>query len=216
MMSTSRLEAFSDGVFAVAITLLVFNLQVPKPGRLDLGHALLNQWPSFATYIVTFLTIGIIWVNHHGIFTQIYRTDRPLLFVNLLLLMSVCFLPFPTSLLGQYIQSGDDARVAAVIYAVTMTTLGVCFNAIWVYAISRGLVGSEKTAPEQLQATVPRFGLGMVVYAASIIVAYISPIVSLVIFAALAMYYVFDQTAQREPAGEGSDAESPTLRNEET
>jgi hypothetical protein len=109
-LSTGRVEAFSDGVFAVAITLLVFGIAVPTVKAGGLRQALLDEWPSYATYAVSFATIGIIWVNHHTTFARISRVDRPILFINLLLLMAVSFIPFPTSLMSQYVAAGAAAR----------------------------------------------------------------------------------------------------------
>src|ERR1041385_8087175 len=97
-MSTGRLEAFSDGVFSIAATLLVLELHVPDIGS-GLGQALLAQWPSYLTYVTSFATIGIIWVNHHSLFEHVRQVDRPLLFLNLLLLITGSLIPFPTSLL---------------------------------------------------------------------------------------------------------------------
>ena len=103
-MPKTRLEAFSDGVFAIAITLLIIEVRVPDSHAGDLARDLANQWPSYAAFVVSFAIIGIIWVNHHDIFERIVTVDRPLLFLNLLLLLTVAFLPFPTALLGDYIR----------------------------------------------------------------------------------------------------------------
>src|ERR1700757_2183768 len=132
-VSTSRLEAFSDGIFAIAATLLVLDLHVPshRPGQL--GHALGHEWPHYATFLVSFLTIGIIWVNHHAQFARIERVDRPLLFLNLLLLLAVVVIPFPTSVLAGDLRASSDEAVAAAFYAATMFTMGCCFEATWVY-----------------------------------------------------------------------------------
>src|SRR3954469_17222873 len=105
-MSTDRLETFSDGVFEIAVTLLILEIGVPHVARGDLAHALVKLWPSYATYVVSFFTIGIIWVNHHSQFMQIERADRVLLFLNLYLLMWVAFIPFPTALLAEYLRAG--------------------------------------------------------------------------------------------------------------
>ena len=105
-MPKTRLEAFSDGVFAIAITLLIIEVRVPDSEAGELARDLANQWPSYAAYAVSFAIIGIIWVNHHDIFERIVTVDRPLLFLNLLLLLTVAFLPLPTALLGDYIRKG--------------------------------------------------------------------------------------------------------------
>jgi len=195
-VETTRLEAFSDGVFAVAITLLVFGIATPHVAQGRLAPALRAQWPSFATYAVSFLTIGIIWVNHHGTFARIARVDRPLLFINLVLLMAVSFIPFPTNVLGAYIgQGGDNARAAAVVYAGTMTVMSLGFSGIWIYAVRRGLLHPERIDRQRARSTVPRFSLGVLIYGASIGLALVSPTLDLVLFASLALFYVFDQQA---------------------
>ena len=133
-MRTARLEAFSDGVFAIAITLLVLEVPVPEAESGRLAEALLHQWPSYASYVVSFLIIGIIWVNHRAMFEQIRRIDRMVLFLNLLLLLCVAFVPFPTGLLADYIHAGHDQGVAALVYSGTMTAMGFAFSSIWIYA----------------------------------------------------------------------------------
>src|SRR5260370_2523593 len=132
-MPKSRTEAFSDGVFALAITLLIIEVRVPDSKSGELARDLANQWPSYAAYLVSFVIIGIIWVNHHDIFERITTVDRPLLFLNLLLLLTVAFLPFPTALLGQYIRQGDNAHIAAAVYGANMTLIGLAFIAVWTY-----------------------------------------------------------------------------------
>jgi uncharacterized membrane protein len=133
---TGRLEAFSDGVIAIAITLLVIEVRVPEVEQ-GLARALLDQWPRYVSYVVSFLTIGIAWVNHHALFARIHRVTRALLFLNLLVLMAVAFLPFPTALLGEYLAAGHDQRAATVVYTLNMTAINVAFAGIWVYLIRR-------------------------------------------------------------------------------
>src|ERR1700761_277819 len=103
-MSTNRLEAFSDGVFAIANTLLVLDIHVPEPGSGRLGHELLAQWPSYAAYVITFITIGIIWINHHAAFGRLRSVDHSILFLNLALLLTVSVLPFTTRLMAEYLK----------------------------------------------------------------------------------------------------------------
>jgi|SRR5579884_439017 len=213
LLSRSRAEAFSDGVFAVAITLLVFNITVPVAESGRLLHSLLDEWPAFASYAVSFMTIGIIWVNHHATFSRVERVDRPFLFINLLLLMTVSFIPFPTNLLSHYIQSGLNARTAAVVYAATMTVMSLAFSGIWIYAVHRGLLHPERVDSRAARSTIPRFGAGMVVYGISIVVAYFSPVGSLILFAALAIFYIFDQQASAGIAIEKSESDpTPATR----
>ncbi len=117
MMTKGRLEAFSDGVIAIAATLLVLNLKVPTPGAHSLGHALAEQWPSYAAYATSFLTIGIIWINHHITIERLRGVDQSVLIINLLLLMCVGILPWTTALLAEYLRRGSGQGLAAAIYA---------------------------------------------------------------------------------------------------
>ncbi len=129
-VGTNRIEAFSDGVFAIAITLLVLELRVPDAPAGHLAEALLHQWPAYASYVVSFLIIGIIWVNHHAMFQHIVKADRTLVFLNLLLLLCVSFIPFPTALLADFFHAGADQYVAAVVYSTTMTAMGVALSTV--------------------------------------------------------------------------------------
>jgi uncharacterized membrane protein len=195
---SGRLEAFSDGVFAIAITLLVLDLAVParnqvRPG--GLGSALAHQWPSYFAYLVSFLVIGIIWVNHHTMFSKVNRVDRPVLFANLALLLVVSALPFPTRLLAEYLTASSDAHTAAAIYSGTMLAMGCAYSVLWI-AVTRdvGLL-REHLDPVVSRAALRRFGLGNVVYLATVGLSFLSAIATLSLHAALALYYCFDQLA---------------------
>ena len=126
-MSKGRLEAFSDGVLAVAITLLVLDLHVPDPGSGNLGHQLAHMWPSYAAYAISFLTIGIIWINHHAAIARLREVDHAILVLNLLLLMSICVLPFATSLFATYLREARGEHLAAAVYAGALLVMGVLF-----------------------------------------------------------------------------------------
>src|ERR1700722_4343480 len=131
--NTERLETFSDGIFAVAATLLVLNLSVhATSGRL--AGALAADWPHYAAYVVSFLTIGIIWMNHHALYTRIAQADRTLQVLNLFLLMFVTLIPFPTSLLADYLHKGNDAQVAAAVYAATLLAMSISFFSTYLWA----------------------------------------------------------------------------------
>ena len=132
-MGKGRLEAFSDGVFAVAITLLVLDLHLS--GRGGLTHQLWSEWPQYAAYVVSFMVIGIIWVNHDGLMEKLVRVDRWVLFLNLLLLLFVVLIPFPTSVVAQYLRHGSwDAKVAVAFYNVVMEAMGLAFSGIYAWA----------------------------------------------------------------------------------
>jgi uncharacterized membrane protein len=132
-MNRERVAAFTDGVFAIAITLLVLTITQPT-GTKDLTHQLLTRWPSLAAYVVSFAVIGIMWVNHHTVFSHLERIDRGLFYINLVLLMSIVFIPYPTGVLGEALRSGDGARTAAVFYSATMTVNACTWTALWLYA----------------------------------------------------------------------------------
>jgi len=197
-MSTGRLEAFSDGVFAVAITLLVLDLKVAGPGTRSssLAHQLVHAWPAYATYVVSFMVIGIIWVNHHTLFVSVVHIDRTLLFLNLLLLMFVTVIPFPTVLFADYLRSGGwDAKVAAAAYGGVMEAMGLSFSAVfWWIGTHPELLGDPRTPAIQRRA-MRQFGLGSVVYLGTIGLSFISAPVALAAHFAIAVFYVVDRTA---------------------
>jgi uncharacterized membrane protein len=181
---TTRLEAFSDGIFAIAITLLVLEIHVPE-GE-GLWRKLGDLWPSYAGYAVSFLTIGIIWVNHHSTFSRVTTVNRTLLFLNLLLLLWVAFLPFPTALVAEHIREGTDENVAAAVYAGSLLLMGACFFATAVYAqhlhrLPRGV----------LRLIARRNAVGQGGYAVALGVAFVSASASLAICGLVAVYYVF-------------------------
>lgn len=190
-MSTSRLEAFSDGVFAIAATLLVLELHVPPVGSGQLFALLVAQWPSYAAYAVSFLTIGIIWVNHHAMFALVRRVDRPLLFLNLLLLLVIAVIPFPTAVVGQWITDSQDAPVAAALLGVVFLVMGLSFGAIWLYAVGHHELALEGIKPALARSAIPRFTIGNLVYLVGIGLAFVSPLLSLLVYGLVAIYYVF-------------------------
>src|SRR5215471_6251356 len=136
-MDSKRAEAFSDGVFAIAITLLVLDLRLPSPdaGQPSLTHQLLHAWPHYFAYVVSFLTIGIMWMNHHTIMAHVNRVDRPLLVLNLLLLMGVVAIPFPTQLVAEHLR-GRGGTAATVTYGLVMIAMSAGFAAMWVYVVT--------------------------------------------------------------------------------
>jgi uncharacterized membrane protein len=128
-------------------------------------------------------------VNHHGTFARIARVDRPLLFINLVLLMAVSFIPFPTSVLGEYIvHGGDNAKADALVYAGTMTVMLLGFTGVWAYAVARGLLHTERIDRQRARSTVPRFSVGLIIYGVSIGLALANPTLDLALFALLALF----------------------------
>jgi uncharacterized membrane protein len=201
-MSTSRLEAFSDGVFAVAITLLVLQFVDPGAQSGKLLSKLLGQWPQLATYGASFLTIGVIWVNHHTIFRAIREVDRTIQFINLVLLLLVVLVPYPTQLLGHYLNSGQNGSVAAAFYAVVMTAMSISFQVLVAYALTHPKLMRPEVKARSLRSVIPRFGAGLFTYAVAIGLAFVSATLVVALFAVTAIYYAFNQlpwmTADRE------------------
>jgi uncharacterized membrane protein len=186
-VTTNRLEAFSDGVFAIAITLLVLELNVPAGDHL--WHDLKEEWPSFAAFFVSFWVIGIIWVNHHGVLDHLARANRPLLYLNLLLLLTVIFIPFPTALLAEHLKSGADEEVAAVVYSGAFFAMALAYGLLWTYMTRhRELLGVE-LSDEEIRRTSVRFLIGNPIYGVAVAFAFISPAIVLVIIGLLAVYY---------------------------
>jgi uncharacterized membrane protein len=190
-VSTSRTEAFSDGVFAIAATLLVLELKVPHVEPGGLSSALLERWPSYATYVISFLTIGIIWVNHHAVMERVRVVNRPLLFMNLLFLMSVAAIPFPSALLADYLREGHDERLAAAVYGGTMALMGVTFGVTWAYAVISGLL-HHNVDPARARRSLWIFALGNPLYVLAIGASLLSARLALGIYALLALFYMFD------------------------
>lgn len=180
-MSKARAEAFSDGVFAVAATLLVFSIPIPDPHR-SLGPALLAGWPSYAAYVISFVTILVIWVNHHATLDAMHSFDRSLLFLNGFLLMTVAVIPFTTGVLARALQAGQDQPAAAVAYGVSATFMSLAFTLINTYGKTHHLF----TTPFSLLG----YSLGQLGYPAATVIALFSYQLALAIYAALALFYL--------------------------
>ena len=188
-MPTSRVEAFSDGVFAIAITLLIIDVRPPHSAPGELGGDLVSIWPSYAAYVVSFAIIGIIWVNHHDIFKQVVAIDRPLLFLNLFLLLTVAFLPFPTVLLADYLRSGANSHIAAAVYSVNMTAIGLAFIAMWTYLARVPALLDPGVGAGGARLARRSAAIGPMLYAISIPLAFVSALACLIVYAALALYF---------------------------
>jgi len=207
-MSSQRVGAFSDGVFAIAITLLVLDLGVPPREELregGLAAALAHQWPSYLAYLVSFLIIGIIWVNHHTVFDKVRFVDRPVLFANLAVLLTTSVIPFPTHLLAEYLTAGSDAHTAAAVYSATMLAMGLAYSGLWLAITRDAALLHEHIDAATSRAALRRFGLGNVFYLATIGLAFVSAIATLAVHGALAIYYCFDQLPTSRRAGETAE-----------
>jgi uncharacterized membrane protein len=186
-VETGRVEAFSDGVFAIAITLLILIVGIEHAPRGDLGAELLDLWPAYIAYAVSFLTIGIMWDNHHMIFRHFARVDRPMLLLNILLLMLIAFVPFPTRVVAEFIKSDSERQDAAFLYGITMTITAVLFFAVWMYG-SRRLLRAD-TDHREVSGITRSYLPGVPLYATATLLAFASATASLIMFAALALFY---------------------------
>jgi uncharacterized membrane protein len=188
---TGRVEAFSDGVFAIAITLLVINL-LPIGGKSgDVWGQLAAAWPTFFAFVTSFFTILVIWMNHHALFTLIRRIDRNFLLLNGCLLFVTTFIPFPTALIAQHLldPEGGGAVVAAAIYAFTGLCLAGAFTGVWRYASKDGRLLDRNAAKQSVEEASSGFWLGPVGYGSAVAVAFVSPLLSFAIVAALAVFF---------------------------
>jgi len=180
MGSKSRVEAFSDGIFAIAATLLVLDLAVPKPEP-TLLDGFIHEWPAYAAYATSFLTIGIIWVNHHSVLERLERLDRGLMFLNVVFLLFVALIPFPTKVLAHYLQSGgDDAHVAAAVYGVAMILMGVAFSVLNYYSSARGLIKAQRRLGFWTQV---RYSIGLLMYVVGAALSFVDARIALIVYA---------------------------------
>jgi uncharacterized membrane protein len=203
-MGKGRVEAFSDGVLAVAITLLVLDLKLQGPGGAPVGTQLREKWPSFAAYVVSFFFIGIIWVNHHALLALAKRVDRVLLFYNLALLMFVTTIPFTTATLAEFLRDNDaNARWAVALYGVSMEGMAITFTLLLRRMIKAGLLHHPVTADEERTA-MRRFGIGALIYPAGTLIGFAWPPATLICYAGLAVYYMVDRTPILPVSREGS------------
>jgi uncharacterized membrane protein len=187
-VSTNRLESFSDGVLAVAITLLILDVTVPDTDHL--AHALGRQWPHYAAYVVSFVTIGIIWINHHVMIGRLREADHSILTLNLFLLMTVVAIPFGTSLLADYLNRSSGQHVAAAVFGGVYVAMAVGFTAV------QGQIMLRR--PNLLKVELPlavrrrifrRTVVGLVPYLVATALAAVSPYLTLAISGGLALYY---------------------------
>ncbi len=191
LLSTNRLEAFSDGVFAVAITLLVLNLQVPQLAASvvskDLLPKLFDLRPKLLIYALSFVIVGIYWVAHHNTFHYIKRSDRNLLWLNILLMMCIVFIPFPTALIGQY----PEQQISVVIYAGTLMITGCALQLLWWYATSGYRLVDREIDPQLVQGATRRNLMAPLIYLLAIGISFLRVEASLVFFILVPVYYIF-------------------------
>jgi len=208
-LTTERLEALSDGVIAIAATLLVLEIgRVELRDDESLFHAIIDLWPSLTAYLVSFTVIALIWVAHHSMFERISSVDRPLLFLNLALLLAIGFIPWPTSVLADYIdEGGTDAAVATALYSLTMTLIGIVFVGMWAHLV-RHPERTDGVTEAQLRRSLRLAAVSPVVYGVTIGLAFVSPYLCLAVYAGLAVYFARGPSARAMLADQADDTTS--------
>ncbi len=187
---TARLETFSDGVFAIAATLLILEIKLGETGSVT--HQLLHLWPSYAAYAISFLTIGIMWINHHTLFKQVGRVDRTFLALNVVFLMVIAFIPFPTEVLAGHLH--HDAKAAAFFYGLTNIGMAVLFSAVWFYAATGRRLIADNADQRTISGISRAFLPGIPLYTIATLSALISSWIALGFFAGLALFYVLENS----------------------
>jgi TMEM175 potassium channel family protein len=197
MLTKNRLEAFSDGVFAIAITLLVIEIRPPTPVEGEsLARALWEQWPHYLGYFLSFLVLGVMWLNHHRIFEPAVRVDGIVLVLNLNLLLWAVLIPFPTAVVADFLRDGgDDAKTAVALYGGVILLAAISFTALFVGITREGIVDQLPT-PEQVRAARLRFGLGVGVYTGAFLLSWLSPPLALAAHGTMAAYYLTEQSSR--------------------
>ena len=207
-----RVEMFSDGVFAIAVTLLSLGLKVPQVPGARLGEALRQEWPGFLAFVTSFMTVGIIWINHHRLFTQIRRIDHGLLLLNGILLMAVALVPFANALMTEYLGRAGQ-NLAAMAYDTTFAALAMSFNLVWAHAKRHGLLEGD-VDPSVVHRASRQYGVAPLLYLMSFGLARFSAVASIVADVALVAFFAlpsfaWDRIEMRRIHGERGPA-APT------
>lgn len=189
MQRTDRLKSFSDGVFAIAITLLVLDLAVPATTSDDVVRSLADEWPSYLAYVVSFASIGAIWLQHSIVTDYLQRADDVFLRINLALLLVVSFLPFPTKVIAEYVRADEGERVAVTLYGATLLMAFLLVSILWRYGVRAHLVSADAGA-EEVEVLTRRLTPGVAGYAVMIGVGLLAPTVAVFGYAALAVFFL--------------------------
>jgi uncharacterized membrane protein len=186
-LRASRMEAFSDGVFAIAITLLVLELAVPSIEEGGVGHQLIEGWPMYVAYLVSFASIGAAWVAHATITDHVERADALLLRLNLLLLFFVSLLPFPTKMLGEYAGHLDAERLAVTVYGINLFAISAMSSVVWRHSVAEHLI-SDEHPEERVQAVTAKLTPSLGFYLLAIAIGLAAPKVAIFLYLLIAVY----------------------------
>ena len=217
---TERLEAFSDAVMAIAVTILVLEFKVPEgsPEATEwrLEHGLTAQWPSYIAYAMSFVVLGLTWASHHRLFRYITRVDWRFLLLNLLFLMVVAFVPYPTALVAKYLASETGRSIAVMFYGGVMTVFALTYNALWWYASAGGRLLVSDVDPPAVRRVTRQLGVALAGYSIATGIAFFQPVLSLVLFIALALFSAAAPAIERRTPPASSGAPSAGQADEET
>ncbi len=208
-MTKARIEAFSDGVIAVAITLLALDLHIPDPAKPGtLTHRLGEQWPNYAAYLVSFLTIGIIWINHHAMLRRLVSVDHAILVLNLVLLLTIGVLPFSTALMAEYLKAAHGENLAAVIYGGSFLAMSLAFFAMQQHMlVAKQHLLHEHLTPDLRRVVLRRNATGLLPYAVATLAGILTPYITLAICALVAVFYALPGTTSDVPKQTGTPQE---------
>jgi uncharacterized membrane protein len=185
-----RLEAFSDGVFAIAITLLVLEIAVPLASEHDLLGALIALWPAYLAYAISFLTIGWVWIGHTAIIAHVTGIDRILVRLNLALLMAVAFLPFPTKLMGEYLGKSEPERVAVIFYGLVLLLIELLLAWMWRYVLEARDIRHPDVSDDELEGVRRRMLPGIALFVVALGVSFIVPTVGVLLYLAISVFFL--------------------------
>jgi uncharacterized membrane protein len=191
-MGVGRVEAFSDGVLAIVITLLILDVKVPEAAAGHLGRALARQWPQYAAFLISFAVVGIIWLNHHATLQLLARTDHSVQVLNLLLLLPITVLPWPTAVLADYVHEGTagDQRVAVLLYGLTNVAMATAFNLLWRYILRHPELHKPEVDQRLLAVRNRRYNVGLAAYPVATLVGLLNVTVFIALMGALALMYL--------------------------
>ena len=188
-LRTTRMEALSDGIFAIAATLLVLDLMIPAVTSKDVGKQLVDQWPTYVAYLVSFATIGNAWLNHSVITEYLGRADAILLRLNLMLLFFVSLLPFPTHMLAEYLHNEGDERIAVTVYGLNLLAISAFIAIVWHYALWQRLI-TKDSSEDDVRALTAKLDPSLVSYAVVIGLGLWQPKVAVVLYFVIALFMI--------------------------